>query len=238
MERRVALVTGVEGVLGAEIVKHLARNGYAVALACSDDFERARALERLCALQGVETLLLSGDIHVNGTCSKWVADIITFFQRLDVLICNVGYHSKWLEVRDDDEFLQGMQQELGDLTELMKSASQPMEHFKQGRIVALSPPCGLVNNSRDSLLSSSVDAMTRAMAKKFAVHNITVNSVLPGVIDLPDYVVSANSDALLDIPLGRLGKPSEITDAIGFLLSNAASYVTGMSLPVDGGVRL
>ena len=226
--------------MGAEIVKQLARKEYAIALACSDDFDRARSLERLCAVQGVETLLLSGDINVSGTCSKWVADILTFFQRLDVLICNVGYHSdtQWFDVRDDAEFLSCVQHEVSGLTELFQAASTPMAHFKQGRILAVSPPCGFVSESRDKVLSSAVENLTRNMAKELSKYNIMVNSVLPGVIDFPNHVVRDDNNALLRIPLARFGKPADITDAVGFLLSESATYITGLSLPIDGGLRL
>ena len=239
MEQRVALVTGVENVLSAEIVKHLARHGYSVALACCDEFDRARALERLCAVQGVETLLLSGDINVSGTCTKWVADILTFFQRLDVLVCNVGYHTdaKWFDAKNDTDFLAGAQQEAEGLTELFQAAATPMAHFNPGRIISVSLPRGLIDESRDALLTSLVEGMTRTMAKELSRHNITVNAVLPGVIDFPNHVVSDNN-ALLNIPLARPGKPSEITDAVGFLLSDSAAYITGVSLPIDGGIRL
>ncbi|MCL2546032.1 MAG: SDR family oxidoreductase [Oscillospiraceae bacterium] len=239
MDKRVALITGVEGVMGVEIVKHMARKGYAIALACCDDFDKARALERLCAVQGVETLLLSGDINVSGTCSKWIADILTFFQRLDVLICNVGYNSEgqWFNVIDDADFLPGAQNEIHGLVDLIQAAAWPMEQGKQGRMITVSLPCGLVSKSRDELLTSAVEGMTRTKAKELAKHNITVNAVLPGVIDFPNHVVRSDN-ALLDIPLSRLGKPSEVTEAVDYLLSPAAAYVTGLSLAVDGGVRL
>ena len=240
MDKKVALITGVEGIIGTEIVKSLARKDYAIALVCHNDFDKARSLERLCAVQGVETLLLSGDMNVSGICSKWVSDILTFFQRLDVLICNVGYNSNgdWFSKSDDAHFLRDAQDEINGIADLFQAVMQPMSHFKGGRIITTSLPRNFTSESRDQLLMSSIEGITKEMAKEYGKHNVTVNAVLPGVMELPNLSVDATDDLWFDIPIERKGSLSEFNEVVNFLLSETTGYVTGQTIAVDGGVRL
>ena len=235
----VAMVTGVTGGMVTEIIKNLANCGYALAFASSGDVDKARALERFCAVQGAETLLLAGDINVAGTCGQWVADTMTFFRRLDVLIMNVGYNSEldWTETKENTAFVRQIQAETDGLTELARNAARPMTSLERGRIVIVSLPCGALREERQRLLSTAIRGMTVDLAGELCKTGVTVNAVLPGWLDFPGDKDPGNAWPKT-IPMTRPGQLSEVSGVVRFLLSDASSYITGHTIPVSGGLDL
>ncbi len=239
-DKPVALVTGVTGAVGTDMIKSLANSGYALAFAACGDIDRARALERFCAVQGVETLLLTGDVNIAGNCEQWVADTLSFFCRLDVLLCNIGYNTddSMVSARDSADFIRVVQAEINGLTELARNAAKPMSTIKRGRIVTVSLPIGYLDAERQRLLSTAVRGMTADLAGELCKTNVTVNAVLPGFLDTLRTAKGEEAALLRQIPLGRQGTSADVAQAVRFLLSDAASYITGHTLPVTGGLEL
>jgi len=245
---RVALVTGATSGIGAACARELATRGARVMLTGRDAQRGAAVLGALRAADG-QGDFLPGDVRDRAFCARAVAECLARFGRLDVLVNNAGISiaASALET-SDEQWDATLETNLSAAFFLSREALRPMLRQRAGAIVNVASDWGLVGGERAAAYCASKGGLvllTRAMALDHAKHGIRINAVCPGDTDTPMMLedfrqrgVSAEdgaSAAAQQIPMGRMATAAEVARAVCFLASDAASFVTGVALPVDGG---
>ena len=244
MEAKVALVTGASRGIGQAILHELARRGAHVIGTATSESGAAAIGEALTAagLKGEGRML---NVNEAASCEALVDDIVKSHGRLDILVNNAGITRDTLLMRMKDEDWEAViQTNLTSVFRLSKAAIKPMMKARSGRIVSIASVVGTMGNPGQTNYAAAKAGMigfSKSLAKEVGSRGITVNCVAPGFIDtdmtraLPD----AQRQALLQhIPLGRLGAVDDIAQAVAFLASEQAAYVTGTTLHVNGGMYM
>ena len=239
----VALVTGAQQGIGRATAVALAREGADIALNFLDDKAGAEVGAELCRKEGRRALVVQGDVARRDDAARMVAECVAGLGRIDILINNAGVFPRvrFLDMTDADwDYLIDINLKGGFLC-AQAAARQMVAEGHGGAIVNLSSGAlrGAKLGVHYSASKGGVVSMTRAMALELAAHGIRVNAVAPGLTDTaqPRY---EHSDEELHamgraLPLGRLGTPQEIADAIVFLASSKARFITGQVLHANGG---
>ncbi len=238
--RQVALVTGASRGIGRALAATLAAQGYTgVGTATTE----AGAAGIAAALPGVQGRVL--DVTDGAGCAAIVDAIAKEHGGLHVLVNNAGITKDMLAARlTDDDWDAVLDTNLKAVFRLSRAAIRPMMKQRHGRIVNITSVVGASGNAGQANYAAAkagVAGMTRALARELGSRNITVNCVAPGFIetDMTHVLPEAQKAALLQsIPLGRLGKPEEIAQAVAFLASREAGYITGAELHVNGGMYM
>lgn len=238
-EVRVALVTGAGTGIGSAVARALAEEGFRVALHYRSSEASAHALAG--ELPG-NAFCIKADMADTEQIDAMVADLKQQAGRLDVLVNNAGYNVNGLtpamRVEDYDAVV-SVQRGAWYLTKL--ALRRFMLRQKSGRIINISSVVGHTGNPGQvpyTMAKAGLDAMTRSLSQELAGRNILVNSVAPGFIetdmtaDLPE---ATQQDILGRIPLGRMGAPEEVADAVTWLATRAG-YVNGTVVHVNGGM--
>ena len=241
---KVALVTGAASGLGLATARAFAESGASVALAdCNEDAVKAAA----DGLKGHEVIAIRCDVADDAAVEAMVLWTVKTFGRLDVAYNNAGVQNVLAETADTtrDDYDRVMAINLRGEWNCMKSELQQMRKQGSGAIVNCSSLGGLVGGAERGIYHAAkhgVLGFTKSAALEYAARGIRVNAICPGLIQTPmsDQMVAAGQgDALKamekSIPMGRVGRPEEIASAVLWLCSDAASYVTGQSISVDGG---
>ncbi|MBN8944773.1 MAG: SDR family oxidoreductase [Rhizobiales bacterium] len=242
-EGRTALVTGAAGGIGLAIAQRLAAGGARVVLC---DRDEARLQAAACDVPG-GALALAGDIGSEQAVENLVARAVTEAGRIDVLVNNAGIAQPLMRTTDQDI---GAWQDVIDVnlrgTFLVSRAvgRHILSRKAEGAIVSIASIAGLVGlpgSNAYGVSKAAIVHLTRTLACEWAGRGIRVNCVAPGYIEAP-MAFEMFADSRIDrraievrTPMRRLGQPREIADAVAFLASGAASFVTGVTLPVDGG---
>jgi len=240
-EGKTAIVTGGARGIGLAIARQLAAGGATVVLVdvLADVLKEAAA-----GLAGAkEVLTYAVDVTDEAAVEKMMDEVVEKTGRIDILINNAGITRDDLILRmDADEWDLVMKVNLKGTFLMTKHASRYMVRQKAGRIVNMASVSGLVGNPGQANYSASkagVVGFTRTVARELARKNVCCNAVAPGFIDtemtqvLPE---KAKEAALAAIPMKRMGSADEVANVVCFLASDAAAYVTGHVLPVDGGM--
>ena len=239
-EGQVALVTGASRGIGRAIAMGLASRGLKVVGTATSD-AGARSISDELAPHGGRGLML----NVNDAAGVEAAidAIVKEHGALHVLVNNAGITRDTLAMRmKDDDWDAVLDTNLKAVFRLSRAVIRPMMKQRYGRIVNITSVVGASGNpgqANYAAAKAGVAGMTRALARELGSRNITVNCVAPGFIatDMTEGLPEAQKTALLaQIPLGRLGSPQEIADAVAFLASPQASYITGSELHVNGGM--
>ena len=246
-ENKVALVTGAASGLGLATAKAFAEAGASVVLADWNEQAVKTAAGKLTA-QGHKTLAVRCDVSDDAQVEAMVKQTVATFGRLDAAYNNAGIQNVLAETADSprDDYDRIMAINLRGVWSCMKFELQHMRKQGSGSIVNCSSLGGLLGGARRGTYHAAkhgVIGFTKSAALEYATRGIRVNAVCPGMIQTPmsDQMIAAGQGEELDammntyVPMKRLGRPEEIADAVLWLCSSAASYVTGQSISVDGG---
>jgi NAD(P)-dependent dehydrogenase (short-subunit alcohol dehydrogenase family) len=245
-ENKVVLVTGAASGLGLATAKAFAESGASVVLADWNEKEAQSAAQEL-ANKGHKTLAVGCDVSNDAHVEAMVKQTVATFGRLDAAYNNAGVQNVLAETADTarEDYDRVMGINLQGVWSCMKFELQQMRKQGSGTIVNCSSLGGLVGGAERGIYHAAkhgVIGFTKSAALEYAARGIRINAVCPGLIWTPmaDQMVAAGQGEALkamekSIPMGRVGRPEEIADAVLWLCSNAASYVTGQSISVDGG---
>lgn len=243
-DKKVALVTGASRGIGKAIADRLGRDGYfVVGTATSDNGANAIA-ERFKAagIDGSGKVLNVTDAEQVQAVVKNITDE---FGAPTILVNNAGITKDNLFMRmKDEEWADVVGTNLNSLFTVTKACIKGMTKARWGRVINISSVVGSMGNAGQANYSATkagADGFSRALAAEVGSRAITVNSVAPGFIDtdMTQELPEAHKEALLSkIPLGRLGDAEEVAAAVSFLASDNASYITGSTLHVNGGMYM
>lgn len=241
MDGQVALVTGASRGIGAAIALELARKGVKVIGTATSDDGAAKISAALQAHAGCKGVNLN--VNDAAACDLLVDTLVKEHGGLHILVNNAGITRDMLAMRMKDEDWDAvLATNLSAVFRLSRAVIRPMMKQRYGRIVAITSVVGASGNpgqANYAAAKAGVAGMTRALARELGSRNITVNCVAPGFIET-DMTASLPEDQqkalLAQIPLGHLGKPSDIAHMVGFLASPQAAYVTGQEMHVNGGM--
>ncbi|MFF2088968.1 3-oxoacyl-[acyl-carrier-protein] reductase [Paenibacillus sp. NPDC058174] len=245
LEGKKALVTGASRGIGRAIAIALAEAGADVAINYSGSeaaaAETAQAVEAL----GRRAITLKANVGKADEFDAMVKEVVDQFGALDILVNNAGITRDNLIMRmKEEEFDQVIETNLKGVFNGIKSVTRTMMKQRSGRIINISSVVGVLGNPGQAnyvAAKAGVIGLTKASARELSSRGITVNCVAPGFIqtDMTDKLPEETRDALAkDIPLARLGSPEDIAHAVRFLASDAASYMTGQTVHVDGGMYM
>ena len=239
---KTAIVTGAGSGIGKAIALELASRGCDVAV-CGRRLEPVQATAAEITALGRRAYAASADVSNGESVTAFVAEVLKAFGHIDILVNNAGLTRDNLLIRmSEEEWDAVLGTNLKGAFLLSKAVARPMMKQRSGAIVNISSVVGLIGNPGQCNYAASkagLIALTQSMAKELASRNIRVNAVAPGFIvsqmtdALPDDLKSA---MLAQIPAGRFGEVADIAKAVAFLAGPDASYITGQTLSVNGGL--
>ncbi len=242
LDGRVALVTGAGGGVGAGIATRLAEAGASIAVHHLASADAAGRVAGECAAHGVETAVLRADLTVPDEVDALVEHIVSSLGRLDILVNNAGiYPVAALLDMSPEAWDRTLRTDLGSVFLCTRAAASAMISSGGGAIVNVTSIEGqrpAPGHSHYGSAKAAVRMHTRAAAQELGPHGIRVNAVAPGLIrrdGIEDAWPEGVERWLAACPLGRLGEPADVADACVFLVSDAARWITGAELVVDGG---
>jgi 3-oxoacyl-[acyl-carrier protein] reductase len=242
---QVALVTGASRGIGAAIAAELVARGLTVIGTATSDEGASKISTALRSVAGAADTCRGATLDVNDVAAAeaLIDEITKTHGALHVLVNNAGITRDMLAMRlKDDDWDAVLDTNLKAVFRMSRAVIRPMMKQRYGRIISITSVVGASGNPGQvnyAAAKAGVAGMTRALARELGSRNITVNCVAPGFIetDMTASLPEEQQKALLgQIPLGHLGKPSDIAHAVAYLASPQASYVTGQELHVNGGM--
>jgi 3-oxoacyl-[acyl-carrier protein] reductase len=242
-ENKAALVTGASRGIGRAIALRLAAEGANVVVNYNANAAAADEVAQAIRQNGVQAAIVQADVAQASDVDRLVQVALEKFGRIDVLVNNAGITRDTLIMRmSEDVWDSVIDTNLKSAFLVTKAVLRPMLRQRSGRIVNIASIAGVMGNAGQANYSASkagLIGLTRSTAREVASRNITCNAIAAGVIDTEIWsgVPQSAIDAMLQtIPAGRKGTPEDIAEAVAFLASDAASYITGQVLNVDGGM--
>lgn len=244
MGKSVALVTGGLGGIGTEISKKLSENGYTV-VATTFDKEVEKADEWVAAQkeEGFNFLVEEADVTSFDDCAAMVQRVEDNVGPIDVLVNCAGItRDGFLKNMDESNWDAVLSTNLDGVFNMTKNVLEPMLSRGFGRIINISSvngQRGQFGQTNYSAAKAGMHGFTMALAQEVARKGITVNSVSPGYVATQMVMKideGIRNELISQIPMQRLGKPTEIANTVGFLASDQADYITGANIPVNGGL--
>lgn len=243
LDGKIAVVTGASRGIGSAIVRKLADEGATVVINYNGSEERANAVKAEIEGKGQKAVVRKCDVSDFASCETFIQGVIKEFGRIDILVNNAGITRDGLLMKmSEEDFDQVLDTNLKGAFHTIRFASRQMLRQKSGRIINMASVVGVSGNAGQANYAASkagVIGLTKATAKELASRGITVNAIAPGFIEtemtavLSDKVKEATA---AQIPLGTFGQPEDVANAVAFLASDEARYITGQVLHVDGGL--
>ncbi len=245
MEGKIAIVTGGRRGIGKAIVEMLAFRGVDVLISDKQEDETQNTAREIAARTGRRITATVTDVSNFESARDMVDLALTEFGKVDILVNNAGITRDTLILRmEEKDWDEVLDTNLKGAWNCSKAVVRSMMKQRFGRIVNISSVSGLAGQAGQTNYSASkagLIGLTKALAREVASRGITVNAVAPGFVptSLTEGLPEELKDTMMKlIPLGRWGKPEEIAFAVGFLVSEEASYITGQVLSVDGGMMM
>jgi 3-oxoacyl-[acyl-carrier protein] reductase len=241
---KAAIVTGAAQGIGRAIAEALAHAGADVAVA---DLDPGRSQDTVTAItkMGRRALNIKVNVAEWNDAKAMVDQVVKEWGKVDILVNNAGITRDGLLLRmKEEDWNLVIQVNLNGTFNCTKAALQPMSKQRSGRIVNIASIVGAIGNAGQANYAASKAAVigfTKTVAREYASRAVTVNAVAPGFIDSAmTQQLSADVKETLfkQIPLGRLGQPSDVAEAVKFLASDEAGYITGHVLHVNGGMHM
>ena len=239
---RTAVVTGGATGIGAAAVQLLCERGFRTAIIYHTSEEKAFALSSFLVSKGYDSFAAQADVSDPAQVQKMVQEVLAHSSSIDVLVNNAGVdHWRLFDTVTDEEWRRVIDTDLSGAFYCCREVLPHMLHQKYGRIVNIASMWGQTGASCEGVYSAAkagVIGLTKALARETALSGVTVNCVSPGAIgtDMMKRFSAEEAAAFCEeIPMGRLGTPREVAQAIAFFASEESSYITGQVLGVNGG---
>ena len=240
---KVALVTGGSRGIGKAIVLALAGAGADVAINYAGNIAAAQEVASEVEAMGRKAVLVQGDVADTTVAAGIIEKVVTELGKIDILVNNAGITRDALLVRMEEEDWDAvLTTNLKGVFNCTKAAVKYMMKQKSGKIVNISSVVGVTGNASQANYAAAKAGcigFTKSVAKELGSRGINVNAIAPGLIatdmtkDLPEKVIKEMESG---IPLKRVGEPKDVANAVLFLVSEEAAYITGQTLNVDGGM--
>lgn len=240
---RVALVTGASQGLGQEMSLRLGQSGAKVACVARNVEKLATTVQAIVSAGGTAEAF-PGNVAESASVKKIVEDVVEKWEHLDILVNNAGITRDTLIPRmSDEEWDVVMETNLRGAFLFTRAVTMPMMQQRFGRIINISSVSGAVIGNKGQANYSASKAglvgLTKTVAKELGKRKITVNAIAPGII--ASEMTEAVGEGVMkefkkNIPANRLGQADEVADLVLFLASDAAAYINGVAIPIDGGL--
>ena len=242
---QVAVVTGASKGIGKAIAVALAKEGYLVIVNYNGSEEAATKTVDEIIANGGKAKAYQCNVSQYDACQAFIEEVVNTYGGIDVLVNNAGITRDGLIARMSEEaFDQVIATNLKGAFHCIRFAVKTMMKQRSGRIISISSVSGVLGNAGQANYSASkagIIGLTKSVAREVAKRHITVNAIAPGFIktDMTDQLSDAvKENVTQSIPLGEFGTPEDIANAVVFLASEKASYITGQVLCVDGGMAM
>lgn len=243
LEQKVAVVTGASRGIGRAIAKKLAEDGMFVVINYRGNKEQAeRVKQEILENQGMAEIYAC-DVSDYDACEAFFKTVVQTYGRIDVLVNNAGITRDGLLMKmTEEDYDAVLQTNLKGPFNGIRFVSRQMLKQRSGRIINISSVSGIVGNAGQAnycAAKAGVIGLTKSAARELASRGITVNAVAPGFIctEMTEVLSEeVQTNVKKQIPLGQFGKPEDIAEAVAFLASEKARYITGQVLSVDGGM--
>ena len=242
LKNKVAIVTGASRGIGRSVAQEISKSGAHVVCVSRSEDDLLKISKKLNN-EGFSSSSFVCDVSNSNDFKKLIDDTVSKFNQVDILVNNAGITKDNLIMRmSESDWNTVIDVNLKGVFNGIKAVSRQMMKQKQGRIINISSIVGLIGNPGQANYAASkagVIGLGKAVSKELASRNITVNTIAPGYIEtdmVEDIQETVKDDLFKQIPLGRIGKPSDIATAVLYLASDEAGYITGQTLTIDGGM--
>ena len=240
---KVALVTGASRGIGAVVAARLAEAGARVGVNYHASSDAATVVVDSIKKAGGEAFLVGGDVSQEDKAEAVIKNLVEHFGGIDILINNAGINKDQLLIRmKPEDFDSVMNVNLRGAFLCTRYAMPHLIRQRSGRVINMSSVVGLSGNpgqANYAAAKAGLVGLTKAVAREVASRNVTVNALAPGYITtaMVDELSEETQAKILErIPMGRFGTPEDVAEAVVFLCSDGASYITGQVLTIDGGM--
>lgn len=243
LDGKIALVTGGSRGIGRAVAIELAKEGATVAINYAGNKAAAEEVQSIITEMGGKAMIIQADVSDEKFATQMVEEVIAQLGGIDILVNNAGITRDGLFIRmKEEDWNAVINTNLTGIFNCTKVAAKYMMKKRSGRIINMSSVSGIMGNAGQTNYAAAkagVIGFTKSLAREMASRGITVNAVAPGFIAtdmtaaMPE---KAQEHVLTSIPLGKMGNPEDIANAVLFLASDKASYITGQVIHVDGGM--
>lgn len=240
--RRRALITGGSGDIGAQIVRRLAADGFAVAIGYASRRSRAEALRDELVLKGIDAIAVHVDIADSASVERAFDEIEGTLGEVTVLVNNAGIRADGLLGGvEESEWNAVLSTNLGSAFLTSRRALGPMLRARGGRIINISSVLSertIAGTSSYTAAKAGLIGLTKALAIEVAARGITVNAVCPGLVStaMTENLDHFEQSVRRAVPMGRAAGLEDIANCVAFLAGESTSYITGQAIAVDGGL--